>query len=345
MSPDLLAIEELTVRLRTRRGIRRAVDGVSFAVGSGEIVGLAGESGSGKTLTALALLGLLPGGARVSGRVMFEGRDLVGLDRRRLRELRGREIALVSQDPMTALHPLLRIDVQLTEHVRAHLGLSKAEAEARAVELLAAVRIPGPAAALGAYPHQFSGGMRQRIAIAVALACAPKLLVADEPTTALDVTVQAGILRLLDNLRHEHGFSVLIITHDLGVLSAVADRLVVLYGGRVVESGTTGEVLASPRHPYTRGLMRALPGAVGAGQAMTPIAGSPPTLDSMPGGCHFHPRCDWAVESCFTVVPARREIGGGRTLACDVDPLRREGPETAAADRDGEPGLEPELQR
>ncbi len=209
----------------------------------------------------------------------------------------------------------------MTEHVRAHLGFSKEQAEERALELLAAVRIPDPHQALGSYPHQFSGGMRQRIAIAMALACEPALLVADEPTTALDVTVQAGILRLLDRLRRERGFSVMIITHDLGVLSSIADRLYVLYGGRVVESGPTGSVLGSPRHPYTAGLMRSLPGAVAADEAMHPIQGSPPTLDGMPPGCHFHPRCDYALETCRTTVPFLRPLPGGRALACDPDPF------------------------
>ena len=317
----LLEVENLTVRLRTARGIRRAVDGVSFAIREGEILGVAGESGSGKTITALALLGLLPLGARTSGSVRFAGTDLLTLRRRELQKVRGAQVSLVSQDPMTSLHPLLRIEVQMTEHVRAHLGFSQAQARERALEMLAAVRIPDPEQALASHPHQFSGGMRQRIAIAMALACEPRLLIADEPTTALDVTVQAGILALLDRLRRERGVSVLFITHDLGVLSSVADRICVLYGGRVAEHGATSVVLGTPRHPYTEGLMRALPGAALAGAAMTPIAGSPPSLDAMPAGCAFHPRCEWAVATCATRVPALRDVGDGRLLACDVDPL------------------------
>jgi oligopeptide/dipeptide ABC transporter ATP-binding protein len=301
--------------------MRLAVDRVSFHVAAGEILGVAGESGSGKTLSALALLGVLPGGARTSGRVLLDGRDLLTLDKKALRGVRGRQISMVLQDPMTSLHPLLRIEVQMTEHVRAHLGLSADAARARALEMLAAVRIPDPAQALAAHPHQFSGGMRQRIAIAMALACEPRLLVADEPTTALDVTVQAGILRLLDRLRRERGVSVLIITHDLGVLSSVSDRLCVMYGGRIVEQGITREVLGHPRHPYTRGLMQALPGAGPAGVPMRPIPGSPPSLDSMPRGCAFHPRCDFARASCATTSPALRSIGNERLLACDPDPF------------------------
>ena len=320
--PPLLDVKDLTIALRTSRGIRRAVDGISFTIGQGAILGLAGESGSGKTLTALSILGLLPMGARTSGSIRFDGRELLGLKRGELREVRGKQVALVSQDPATALHPLLRIDVQMTEHVRAHLGFTKEQAQQRAIEMLNAVRIPDPETALYAYPHQFSGGMRQRIAIAMALACEPRLLIADEPTTALDVTVQAGILQLLDRLRRERGVSVLIITHDLGVLSSVSDRICVLYGGRVAEYGATPVVLGSPRHPYTQGLMRSLPGASETGVAMMPIQGAPPSLDAMPSGCAFHPRCEWAQESCRTIVPTLRNLPDGRQLACDVDPLK-----------------------
>ncbi len=321
LAKPLLEVENLTVALRTSRGIRRAVDGISFSIGQGEILGIAGESGSGKTLTALSLLGLLPIGARTSGSVRFDGKELLGLKRRDLREVRGKLVALVSQDPATALHPLLRIDVQMTEHVRAHLGFSKEQARDRAIEMLTAVRIPDPEAALYSHPHQFSGGMRQRIAIAMALACEPRLLIADEPTTALDVTVQAGILRLLDQLRRERGVSVMIITHDLGVLSSIADQICVLYGGRVGEYGPTDLVLGSPRHPYTKGLMQSLPGASAAGEAMVPIQGAPPSLDAMPRGCAFHPRCEWAKETCRTVVPTLRTLEDGRRLGCDIDPF------------------------
>jgi oligopeptide/dipeptide ABC transporter ATP-binding protein len=324
-----LEVDNLTVALRTARGMRRAVDGVSFSIGEGEILGVAGESGSGKTITALSLLGLLPLGARTSGSVRFEGRELLGLNRKQLRGVRGRQVALVSQDPATSLHPLLRIDVQMTEHVRAHLGFSKERARQRAIEMLDAVRIPDPESALFSHPHQFSGGMRQRIAIAMALACEPRLLVADEPTTALDVTVQAGILRLLDQLRRERGVSVMIITHDLGVMSTVSDRICILYGGKVAEYGATSSVLGQPRHPYTEGLMRSLPGASQAGSPMVPIQGAPPSLDTMPGGCAFHPRCEWARESCRLVVPTLRPVEEARWLACDIDPLHGRAPDLA----------------
>lgn len=258
---SLLEVADLRVLLPQRSGMLAAVDGVSFAVAPGEVLGIAGESGSGKTMTALALLGLLPHGARVSGSARFDGCELVGLGAAALRRLRGRELAMVFQDPMTSLHPMLTIETLLTEHVRQHLGLSRAAARTRALELLAQVRIPDPERALRAHPHEFSGGMRQRLAIAIALACKPKLLLADEPTTALDVTVQAGILRLLDQLRREVGLSIVLITHDLGVISAVADRVLVMRTGKVVESGSTPGVLTAPAHEYTRSLLEALPGA------------------------------------------------------------------------------------
>jgi oligopeptide transport system ATP-binding protein len=318
---ELLDVRDLSIWLRTKDGIRLAVDRVSFSIGAGEILGMAGESGSGKTLSALSVLGLLPPGSRTSGQVLFEGRNLLNLKRRQLRSVRGHQISLVSQDPMTSLHPMLRIEVQMTEHVRQHLGMNKADARRRALELLTAVRIPDPEAALQAHPGQFSGGMRQRLAIAMALACEPRLLLADEPTTALDVTVQAGILRLLDRLRTERGVSVLLITHDLGVLSSISDRLCVLYGGSMVEYGPTGELLDRPRHPYTRGLLEALPGAAGGQGPLRPIGGVPPGLNDMPSGCRFHPRCPFAVETCRQIRPVLRRISDRRQLACDVDPM------------------------
>ena len=268
----------------------------------------------------LALLGLLPERSRVEGKASFAGRELLGMPRRDLRELAGRDLAMVFQDPFTSLHPMLSIGKQLTEHVRRHLDLDRRAAESRARELLADVRIPDPDAALRAYPHQFSGGMRQRIAIAIALACRPKLLIADEPTTALDVTVQAGILRLLDRLRREHDLSVVLITHDLGVMSSIADRVSIFYAGRVVESGTRDAVLREPRHPYTRALLDALPHPEGPAEQLVAIAGRPPSPGSIPAGCAFHPRCRYAQESCHNEVPPLVAVDG-RGLACPVDPF------------------------
>jgi oligopeptide/dipeptide ABC transporter ATP-binding protein len=318
----LLQVENLTVALQTRSGYHKAVDGVSFAVDAGEVLGIAGESGSGKTITALSLFGLLPHGARTSGSIRLDGTELLNMNARQLRAIRGRQIAMVSQDPATSLHPILSIGTQMTEHMRHHLGVSKDEALKRAAELLATVRIPDPEQALHSYPGQFSGGMRQRIAIAVALAAEPRLLVADEPTTALDVTVQAGILRLLDRLCRERGLAVIVITHDLGVMSATARRLCVMYAGRLAEAGPTSELLGGPRHPYTRGLLDALPHPEGGGAPLVPIGGSPPSLGRVPDGCPFHPRCRYALPSCTTDRPEPKPIAELHLLACPPDPLR-----------------------
>jgi oligopeptide/dipeptide ABC transporter ATP-binding protein len=269
-------------------------------------------------------MGLLPPGARVEGRAVFAGRDLLRLPPGELRRINGRELSMVFQDPMTSLHPMLSVGTQLTEHVRRHLGLSRKEANARALELLREVRIPNPDGALHAFPHQFSGGMRQRIAIAIALACGPRLIVADEPTTALDVTVQAGVIRLLDRLRREQGLAIVLITHDLGVLSSIADRVAVFYAGRVVEAGGRADVLGHPRHPYTRGLLDALPHPDAAAQPLVAIPGAPPAPRAVPPGCAFHPRCRWAEAVSREEVPPLRDVGEGRLLACHVDPFRND---------------------
>jgi oligopeptide transport system ATP-binding protein len=315
---SLLEIEDLTVALPTRQGHRVAVDHVSFAIDRGAIMGLAGESGSGKTMTTMAVLGLLPHGARASGSVRLDGTELRTMSQRQLRDVRGRRVALISQDPATSLHPMLTIGTQLTEHMRHHLGLGKAAARARAVELLGTVRIPDPERALGLHPGVFSGGMRQRIAIASALACEPDVLLADEPTTALDVTVQAGILRLLDRLRRERGLAVLIITHDLGVLSAVADDICVMYGGAIVERGRRAELLSRPQHPYTRALLDALPHPELPGSSLQPIPGRPPTLGEVPPGCPFEPRCAYRVDACAQRRPELLETAAGHAVACPV---------------------------
>jgi oligopeptide/dipeptide ABC transporter ATP-binding protein len=318
----LLDVEGLRVRLPTSDGPVTIVDGVDYQVEQGQVFGVAGESGSGKTISVLALLQLLPQGAQVDGRALYEGRDLLSLGSRALRQVRGRDIAMVFQDPLTSLHPMLTIGKQLTEHVRLHENASRDAAKRRAVELLAEVRIPDPEQAFHSFPHQFSGGMRQRVAIAIALACRPKILIADEPTTALDVTVQAGILRLLDRLRRENGLAVILITHDLGVMSAIADHVSIFYAGRIVESGQTRELLTKPRHPYTRALIDALPHPEAEeGSELVAIGGSPPTPRGRPDGCAFHPRCAYARESCELAVPSLVPISDSRLLACPVDPL------------------------
>jgi oligopeptide transport system ATP-binding protein len=318
----LLEVEGLRVKLATPTGFATVVDGVDYRVEQAQVFGVAGESGSGKTISMLALLGLLPQGSLVEGSASFGGKDLLRLRARELRSVSGREIGMVFQDPMTSLHPMLTIGKQLTEHVRRHLDLDRNTAARRAEELLDHVRIPDPESALHAYPHQFSGGMRQRIAIAIALACDPRLLIADEPTTALDVTVQAGILRLLDRLRHERDLSVILITHDLAVMSSLADRVSIFYAGRVVESGTRAGVLQYPRHPYTRALLDALPHP--EAERDTPliaIKGTPPTPQQIPPGCPYHPRCAYAVDICTTEDPPLLPRGE-RRLACHVDPFR-----------------------
>jgi oligopeptide/dipeptide ABC transporter ATP-binding protein len=317
----LLEVHGLRVTLPGGGGRVPVVDGVDYEVADGQVFGIAGESGSGKTISALALMGLLPPGARASGSARFAGSDLLSMRPRDLRRLCGSEIGIVFQDPLTSFHPMLSIGRQLTEHVRRHLRASAGEARARALALLEEVRIPDPERALGSYPHQFSGGMRQRIAIASALACEPRLLIADEPTTALDVTVQAGIIRLLDRLRRERSLSVILITHDLGVMSAVADELSIFYAGRVVERGTAGEVLQRPRHPYTRALLDALPHPeLPIGTPLRSIGGAPPRPASLPRGCAFHPRCAYAEEVCSRTVPPLAGAAG-RDLACHVDPF------------------------
>jgi len=317
----LLEVEGLRVRLPTPTGFATVVDGVDYHVEQAQVFGVAGESGSGKTMSMLALLGLLPPGSVVEGRAAFGGKDLLRLRGRDLRAVSGRDIGMVFQDPMTSLHPMLSVGRQLTEHVRRHLGLGRRAAAERAEELLAQVRIPDPTSALHAYPHQFSGGMRQRIAIAIALACGPRLLIADEPTTALDVTVQAGILRLLDGLRREHDLSVILITHDLAVMSSIADRVSIFYAGRVVESGSRASVLPHPRHPYTRALLDALPHPEAARDTpLVAIKGTPPSPQQIPVGCPYHPRCPYAIEVCTTDDPPLAPVNG-RRLACHVDPF------------------------
>jgi oligopeptide transport system ATP-binding protein len=322
---SLLDVRALRVSVSGTEGPTILVDGVDYSIQVGQIFGIAGESGSGKTMSMLALIGLTPQGGIVEGTARLGDRDLLKLSSREMQHIRGRQIAMVFQDPMTCLHPMITIGRQLTEHARYHLGLSRHDASVRAVDLLHEVRIPDPASAMRAYPHHFSGGMRQRIAIAMALICEPSLLIADEPTTALDVTVQAGILRLLDRLRERHNLSVILVTHDLGVMSAIADELTIVYAGRVVESGPTRDVLRRPRHPYTAGLLASLPKTESDGATpLIAISGSPPSPRRRPSGCPFHPRCPYAAESCATVVPDLVPIQADsrRSLACALDPLQ-----------------------
>ena len=320
----LLAIENLAVSLPSTSGPVPVIKRLDLQVQPGEIVGIAGESGSGKSLTALTLLNLLPRGAVVEGSIRFAGQQLVGLPAREWGAVRGSGIAMVFQDSSSALHPMLTVGKQLTEHLRAVLHLDRSAARARAVELLDQVRIPQPQKAMRAYPHQFSGGMRQRIAIAIGLACRPRLLIADEPTTALDVTVQAGILALLDDLRRENDLAVLFITHDLGVLSSLTQRAYVFYAGRAMESGPTGQVLTEPRHPYTAALLAARPHGLSSTRSLQAIPGRPALASEVLPGCPFAPRCEFAQDVCVAGPPDVVPIGEGRLLACAVDPFAQE---------------------
>jgi oligopeptide/dipeptide ABC transporter ATP-binding protein len=314
----LLSVDELAVEFHTRRGTVYAVNGVSFEIGTGQTLGIVGESGCGKSVTALALLGLLPRAGRVSnGTARFEGRNLLGLKDRELRRIRGREIAMIFQDPMTSLNPVLTIGRQIREALETHFGLNRKEAEERAAELIDRVGIPSPRARLRDYPHQFSGGMRQRAMIAMALACKPKLLIADEPTTALDVTIQAQILDLLRGLVAEENAALILITHDLGVVAGMCERVNVMYAGMFMETGSADQLFGSPRHPYTLGLLQSVPRLDAARRArLQPIEGAPRNMLSPPTACPFQPRCRYEVEQSRLEVPPLVEIEPGHNVAC-----------------------------
>jgi oligopeptide/dipeptide ABC transporter ATP-binding protein len=312
----LLEVEDLRVQFETEDGLVRAVDGISFSVDRGETLGIVGESGCGKTVANLSILGLTRAeNARISGRIAFEGRDLAALDDEALRAVRGNQIAMVFQDPLSSLHPFYRVGTQLIEAIRTHNSVSDQAARARAIELLGLVGIPEPTRRVDEYPHEFSGGMRQRAVIAMALANDPKLLIADEPTTALDVTIQAQILALIERLQSELGMAVILITHDLGVIADVADRAVVMYAGRIVEAGSLEQIFYDPQHPYTWGLLGSVtridrPRA----RRLPQIGGQPPSLIAPPRGCHFRPRCPHAFERCTRVPPLEARSGYGDHL-------------------------------
>jgi len=318
VSEPLLAVDDLRVHLFTNRGVVRAVDGVGFTLSAGESLGIVGESGCGKTMTALSLMRLIPSPpARiVSGRIMFDGEDVVALDEPRLRALRGNAMAMIYQDPMTTLNPVFSVGEQIAEAVRLHRDASRAAARARAVEMLELVGIPDPGRCAQSYPHQLSGGMRQRAVIAMALACHPKLLIADEPTTALDVTIQAQILDLMRRLQQELGTAIIMITHDLGVIAELVETVVVMYAGKVVERAPVKQLFAAPRHPYTRGLLRSVPSLETREHRMRTIEGTVPSAYAMPPGCRFHPRCGIARDVCRTDEPPLVPDGVGGEAAC-----------------------------
>jgi peptide/nickel transport system ATP-binding protein len=303
----LLEVEDLTVRFSTEDGVVNAVRGVSYALGEREVLGIVGESGSGKSVSSLAVMGLLPRSARITGRISLEGRDVLGMTAAERRSLRGRKIAMVFQDPMTALNPVYSVGDQLAEAVRSHEAISKRAALARAVQMLDLVGIPRPKERIGAFPHEFSGGMRQRVMIAMAVINDPDVIIADEPTTALDVTVQAQILEKLLEVKDAVNAAIVLITHDLGVVAGIAHRVLVMYAGRAVELGATDAVFATPRMPYTAGLLGSIPNLDSQGGPLRPIPGAPPSLINLPPGCPFSPRCPLADATCHQQEPALAE--------------------------------------
>jgi oligopeptide transport system ATP-binding protein len=318
----LLRVEGLKTVFQTKGKTVTAVTGVNLELALGETLGIVGESGSGKSVTMLSVMRLIPSppGRIVGGSVQFGGRDLLKLSKEEMRKVRGKEIAMIFQDPMTSLNPVLTISHQMSEAIMLHLGLDRKAARARALELLQQVGIPDAANRLDDYPHQFSGGMRQRVMIAMGLSCNPRLLIADEPTTALDVTIQAQIVALVKRLRDEAGMSVIWITHDLGIVAGLAQRIVVMYAGHVMENAPVGELYANPRHPYTLGLLGAIPRLDGAGsKRLTPIPGLPPDLGNPPAGCPFVTRCPFRIDKCATERPAPMPVGPQHYSACWVD--------------------------
>ena len=316
MSEPLLAISHLTTVFDTARGSVPAVDDVSFEIRAGETLGLVGESGSGKSVTALSIMRLVqPPGRIAGGRIAFNGRDLLAFSERQMQAVRGAEIALIFQEPMTALNPVFTIGNQIAETLIVHGRATRREAKARAIELLRAVRIPDPAARVGDYPHQLSGGMRQRVLIAMALACKPSLVIADEPTTALDVTIQAQVLDLLREMKAAFNLSLLLITHDLGVIAETADRVAVMYAGRIVETGPVRAIFRNPQHPYTRGLLASIPGGT-PGNRLRAIDGSVPLLGALPPGCAFNPRCPDRFHLCTSAPPPEYAVGPEHGARC-----------------------------
>jgi len=318
---DLLEVRGLKTYLTTSLGVIKAVDGVSFDVKEGETVAIVGESGCGKSMTALSIMRLIPRpqASIVGGEIRFQGNDLLKLDDEEVRRIRGAEIAMIFQEPMTSLNPVLTIERQITETLEAHGSISKAAARGRALELLHLVGISDPAQRLSEYPHQFSGGMRQRVMIAIALSCRPKLILADEPTTALDVTIQAQLLELMRGLSRQFGVALVIITHNLGVVARYADRVNVMYAGKIIESGSAAEIYGVPRHPYTIGLLHSVPRLDQPRKSkLEPIDGQPPDLWNLPPGCSFAPRCKFVIDKCAEEAPPLRQIENGHASACWV---------------------------
>ena len=315
----LLEVKDLRTHFFTMEGVVKAVDGVSYDLQAGETLGLVGESGCGKSVSALSVMRLIPDppGKIISGEILLDGEDILKVGMDDMREIRGAKIAMVFQEPMTSLNPVLTVERQLTETLELHMGMSKQESRRESVELLARVGIPDPETRIKQYPHQFSGGMRQRVMIAIALSCNPRLIIADEPTTALDVTIQAQILDLMKALTDEQGVALIVITHNLGVVARYADRVNIMYAGKVIERGSAAEIYANPRHPYTVGLLKSVPRLDLPRRAkLDPIEGQPPDLINLPEGCAFRARCRWAIDKCATESPELMETNEGHTAAC-----------------------------
>jgi oligopeptide/dipeptide ABC transporter ATP-binding protein len=331
---SVLQVTDLRVEIASRRGVVHAVDGVSLEVPAGQAVGVVGESGSGKSMTLRAILGVLPPEAKITaGQVLLDGQDLAHLSNAQLNRVRGPKIAMIFQEPMSALNPVMRVGAQIAEGPRVHLGMNRAKAGQRALELMRRVGIPDPERRYRAYPHEFSGGMRQRVMIAIALACEPAVVLCDEPTTALDVTIQDQILRLLTRLCRESGTSLVFVTHDLPVVAQVCDQLAVMYAGQIVERGPVKDVLTRPSHPYTLGLVRSAPDVDHVRSSLLAIPGSPPSLINPPAGCRFHPRCSFAEQDCHTTMPPLRPISAERATACLHYERCLEALDTQGADR------------
>jgi oligopeptide transport system ATP-binding protein len=314
----LLTVENLKTQFFTQDGVVKAVNGVSFRLMPGETLGVVGESGCGKSITAMSIMKLIPTppGKIVDGQVVFQGKDVLKMNDEQVRAIRGNDIAMIFQDPMTSLNPVLTINRQISESLELHKGMSKGESRARSIELLKMVGIPNAEQRVDQYPHQFSGGMRQRVMIAMALACDPLLLIADEPTTALDVTIQAQILDLMRKLQQERGTAVMLITHDLGVVAGMSDRIQVMYAGVIAETADTNELFGNPRHPYTLGLLKSIPRLDATKHKLDPIRGLPPDLIDLPDMCPFAPRCDFSEEICERKAPVLREVGTGHRVSC-----------------------------
>jgi oligopeptide transport system ATP-binding protein len=319
---QILEVDGLDVRFSTPEGVVEAVNGVSFNVGEGETVGVVGESGSGKSQIFMTVMGLLATNGRATGSVRYRGKQLLGMPVNELNTIRGGRMAMIFQDPMTSLNPYLTVRRQLTEVLIQHKKMSESQAARTAIELLDRVRIPEPQKRINQYPHEFSGGMRQRVMIAMAMLCKPDLLIADEPTTALDVTIQAQIIELMKELQEGSRAAIVLITHDLGVIAGLSDRVMVMYAGRIVETGTAREIFYDPQHPYTKGLLKSMPRLdERRAEALETIPGQPPNLQRLPPGCPFRPRCPYAFDRCEVELPLLRSIGPGRAKACHLEAL------------------------